>query len=238
MSLLNKANQAAEATKTEAAEAHTVTSEASPAMSDVAAKALAAHQAGTALSTSRRSNHRVIENMKDALRVDFNTLAQIQANQGAFRDREAEKSLGDVIEIELLSWQENYVVSPNDLKAPKDLVKYSDDGKIAKDGTDMIEHLNALKADGYHKAKLQERCILVGALLATAKPSDLVGQLVQIDCAPQSYAMFKRYKANALWQMQSGNMDDSKVLRLRLTATPAKGPDNTDFTRIDFAIKG
>lgn len=212
----------------DAGAAGTATPEASTSTA-VAAKATAG-----ALATSRRVNMHVINGLKDALPVDFNTLAPVQANQGKFKDKETDRNLGDTIQIELLSWQDSWVCSPNDTKAPKDLVKYSDDGKTAKDGTDLFEHLAELKAQGFSKAKLSQRLVVVGALLAAEKDQSLVGQLIQIDCATQSRAMFLRYNANAAFKLKMGKLDEESVKLLTLTATAAKGPDNTDYTRIDF----
>lgn len=248
MSLLKKAQEAAgdagqegaegtAAVETAAAETTQAAAPAAPAPSQVAANAVAMHNAKAALAVNSKVNIHVIAQLKDALPVDFNTLAQVQANQGKFRDKETEKNLGETIEIELLSWQDSFVVGPNDTKAPKELVKYSDDGKVAKDGTDMLQHLEMLKRDGYTKAKLQQRCVLVGALLAAEKDQNLVGQLIQIDLSPQSRAMFMRYNANAAWLLKSGKLDEDTVKTLVLTAAAAKGPDNTDYTKVEFKAK-
>ena len=242
MSLLKKAEEAGQAAATEAgteetgqAQAPAQSAPATESPAAVAQRAVAAHQAAaTALAVNSKVNIHVISQLKDALPVDFNTLAQVQANQGKFRDKETEKNLGEVIEIELLSWQDSYVVGPNDTKAPKELVKYSDDGVTAKDGTDLAEHLQKLKDDGYSKAKKQHRCVLVGALLKAEKDQGLVGQLIQIDLSPQSRAMFMRYNANAAWQLKSGKLNEDTVKTLKLTAVAAKGPDNTDYTKVEF----
>lgn len=203
---------------------------------DVAATAVQLHNAKQALAVAKNVNLRVIDDLKDALPVDFDTLARVQAKLGVFRDVEAEKSLGESIHLQLLSWQDSWVVGPNDIKAPKELVKYSDDGVIAKDGTNMVDWLEKLKAEGHTKAKLSHRCVVVGALLSAEKDSALVGQLIQIDMSPKSRSMFLRYKGTAMWNMQTGKATADSVKTLKLTAVPAKGPDNTDYTKINFEI--
>ena len=243
MSLLKKAEEvagqtAAEGGATAAPEtvAQPATEQAKP--SEVAANAVAMHRAASALAVApNKVNVNVISQLKDALPVDFNTLTQLQANQGKFKDKETDKNLGETITLELLSWQDSYVVGPNDTKAPKELVKYSEDGVTAKDGTDMAEHLAYLKDQGFSKAKKQHRCVLVGALIEAEKDKSLVGQLVQIDLSPQSRSTFMRYNINTVWQLKSGKQSEDAVKTVVLTAVAAKGPDNTDYTRVDFATK-
>lgn len=245
MSLIDKAEQAArnaagaEAATTVENEAGASATQAAatPSPAEVAQRAVQQHTANALAAQSKKVNMHVIAQLKDALPVDFNTLAQIQANQGKFRDKETEKNLGETIELELLSWQDSWVCSPNDTKAPKELVKYSDDGKTAKDGTDMLEHLANLKAEGYQKAKLAQRCVIVGALLAAEKDQSLVGTLIQIDMSPQSRSMFMRYNVNTAYQLKIGKLDEETCKTLVLTATAAKGPDNTDYTKIEFVAK-
>lgn len=251
MSLLKKAESeaqggAAGANPFEEAAAGAATTTASapspapaPSPAQVAANALAQHNAtqGAVAAARPKVNIYAVKNLKDALPVDFNTLAQLQANQGKFRDKETEKVLGETIELQLLSWQDSWVVSPNDLKAPKELVKYGDNERTARDGTDMLEHLAMLKESGYPKAKIGHRCVIVGALLAAEKDQSLVGQLVQIDLSPQSRALFNRYIANSAYNLQIGKLTEETCMTLVLTAQDATGPDNTSYTRVSFEAK-
>lgn len=175
-----------------------------------------------------------VRDLRNQLRVDYNTLAQVQATQGSFIDRETEEVLGDEVVIELLSWQDSYVCSPNDDAAPKELVKYSEDGITTKDGTSMADHLASLKDDGYAKAKITHRVVLVGALKSANKGENLVGELVQIDLPPTGKAQFDRYVANCAWKIRSGALSAEASKTVKLTASIAKGQGSVKYTLVRF----
>ena len=241
MSLLKAAQQAADNdvdTAVAAPAEQAPVTQADPAQ--VAQAALVAHQAKAALAVAKpKANPMVVQQMKDALRVSFDTLAALKANQGKFFVVESEQAIGEWVDLQLMSWQDSWVASPNNMTAPKELVKYSQDGKTADDGTDLVKHIEDLKAQGYDKAKISHRCVLVGALLAAEKPANApLGTLVQIDMSPKSKSMFERYQANAAWNLTQGKLTEDEVKTVRLTANTAKGPDNTTYTKIDFqAVK-
>lgn len=208
---------------------------AAPAAAPATSTAVAARATAGALATAgNRVNVNIIAGLKNALPVDFNTLDAVQAVQGRFRTKEGEKPLGETIEMELLSWQESWVVSPNDKKADKKLVKFSDDGVTAKDGTDLKAHLQELLADGFKDAKLSKRATIVGALWAAEKDTPLIGNLIQIDLSPQSLNQFLRYQANSTFRLKLGKVSEEGVKRVKLTAVAAKGPNDTDYTRVEF----
>ena len=179
-------------------------------------------------------NIHVLDSLKNALPVEFNTLAQVQPTQGQFMDKDKDESLGAEICIELLSFQDNYVATPNADEADVALVKFSDDGVTSKDGVNLQAHLEELRAMGYGNAKITKRVVLVGALLARAKGSDLIDELVQIDLAPSSKGLFDRYMANAAWKIKSGKLDPEVAKRIDLSARVAKNGKNT-YTVVDFA---
>ena len=240
MSLLKAAQEAAagDANVADTATSGEVTQEAQVKVTpaDVAKNALAAHQAKTALAAPKANiNTMVVRQLKDALPVSFDTLTALKANQGKFFVAEKEQPIGEWVELQLMSWQDSWVASPNSMTAPKELVKYSSDGKTSDDGTDLIEHIAELKAQGFEKAKISHRCVIVGALLAAEKPANAtLGELVQIDMSPKSKSMFERYQANAAWNLSQGKLTEDEVKTVRLTANTAKGPDNTTYTKIDF----
>lgn len=243
MSLLSKAEEASgNEGKGEAQTLETVVettasagAETKPSAAEVAARALANHQskASAVAVAAPKINTKVLAELRNALPVEFNSLAQVQAVQGSFRDKETETKMGETIRLRLLSWQDSWVVGPNDTKAPKDTVKYSDDGVTAKDGTLLQDHLKELK-EKYPKAKISQRVVVVGALLETEKPHKLNGELVQIDLSPQSRAMFLRYQANVAWRLATNALTEEDVLTVELSAVQAKGPDKEDYTKVEF----
>jgi hypothetical protein len=180
-------------------------------------------------------NSRVIDSLKNSIRVDYNTLAQVQAVQGAFIDKETEDSLGDTITVELLSWQDSFVCSPNSDDAEKELVKFSDDGITSKDGTDMLAHLAELKAQGFEKARISQRVVLVGALLAAQKDQTLVGSLIQLDLPPTGKTQFDRYNANCLWGIKTGKLTEDAAKTIKMDAKIAKGTGTIRYTVVNFS---
>lgn len=204
--------------------------EATPAKTTALAAASSRAVGAPAVSNAEM---RILDSLKDAIRVEFNTLVQVQAVQGTFSEKEKEVSLGDTIEMELMSFQDNYVCSPNADEADTDLVKFSDDGITAKDGTDMAEHLRTLLLD-WPKAKITKRVVLVGPLLSRSKGDGLVDELVQLDLPPTSKAMFDRYMANCAWKIKSGKLDPEASKRIKLTARVAKGSGTIKYTVVDF----
>lgn len=176
--------------------------------------------------------------LKDALVVDFNTLPNLKAEQGSFFERESGTKLGEWLDLQLLSFQDDWAVTPGDSKADKKLARYSNDGITCTDGTPVAEHLQTLKAQGFPNAKLQKRIVLVGALVGTEKNGDaFVGNLHQISLPPTGKAKFEQYKANTAWRASQGTVDAQAATSMRLTATVAKGPDNTSYTLVNFSMR-
>lgn len=177
----------------------------------------------------------VLEPLKNAMRVEYNTLESVIANQGNFMSRETKKSMGDEVTFELLSFQDSYVVSPGDDKAPAECVKYSDDGLTCSDGTAVAEHLHWLKTNGYPKASVKPRVVLVGAIEKTAKPSDLLGTLVQFDLSPVSRTHWMRYMANSAFLVRGGRYTAEQLTHVKATAETAVNGTNT-FTLSRFSV--
>ncbi len=179
-------------------------------------------------------NMHAIDELKNALRVDYNTLSQVIVTNGNFVERETKTILGDSIQFELLSWQDSWVVSPNDDKAPKDVVRFSDDGVNCGDGTPVSEYIAELKSMGYLKAALRQRVVLVGAVIAAAKSEKFNGELMQIDLSPASRTQWLRYQANAAYAIRTGRQTADQVKIVKAIAELAQNGDNT-YTLAKFS---
>lgn len=177
---------------------------------------------------------RAMEQFKDAMPVEYNTLSQIVANSGNFMDRESKTILGDTIVFKLLSYQDSYVLSPNDDDAPDDTVKYSNDGIVCSDGTDVKSHLEFLKSNGFPKAALKQRVVLVVALESAIKSDKFNSSLVQIDLSPSSRTMWKRYMANVAYGVSIGKTQPEKASRVKAETVIARNGTNT-FTQVQFS---
>lgn len=173
---------------------------------------------------------------KNVLKVEYNTLEQVIPQQGNFVCRESKKVLGDQIDFELLSFQDSWVVSPEDDKAPKDIVRYSDDAITCSDGTPVEEHLHFLKTSGYPKARIKQRVVVVGAILATSKKVDMEGVLVQLDLSPANKTQWMRHTANLAFQVKIGKYTEDQAAKVRANAELATNPNNQTYTLAKFSV--
>lgn len=204
----------------------TTTSTASTAVTETKASAVA---------VASKVDLRVLDKYKDALKVEYNTLSQIIATNGNFMNREDNMVLGDTIVFTLLSFQDSFVVSPNDDNAPDDVVRYSDDGVTCSDGTDVRAHLAFLKESGFPKASLKERAVVVAAIESAVKTDKFNGKLVQFDLSPSSRTMWKRHMFDVAYALSTGTATADKVDRVKAeTALKQKGTNT--FTQVQFSI--
>lgn len=194
----------------------------------------------TALTNSALAVHAKTENplseLKNALTVEFNSLAALILSNGNLLLREGKKSVGDSIQLELLSYQDSYVVAPQDDKAPVSVVRFSNDGITCSDGvTSVKEHLQWLQTNGYPKAALKSRVIIVGAVEKCAKAPDLIGTLVQIDLSPASRAQWLRYEANATYKFQK-NLATKEGLRHIVVQAEISTAGSNTYTLASFSM--
>ena len=147
---LNKANTNATAATFESEEKdETMTQDTAPAAEQAApaTTALAAPRTSALATANSVVKMNVISALKDTFRVEFDSLPGIGASQGTFNLKADDTDIGAEISIQLLSYQESWVASPNDTKADVELVKYSDDGVTSRDGINLLAHLEDLKGN-------------------------------------------------------------------------------------------
>lgn len=236
MSLLNNPNTA---TQFESDDSDMVTASATAADKATGTAEVKAEQSlvaakSSSLATSMRSSQDAIGAYKDALRVDYNTLDQLIASNGNFIDRESKTVLGDRVDFDLLSFQDSYVITPGDDKAPKEHLRYSEDGKTCSDGTTVVDHLAALRSLGYDKAAVKQRVVVVGAIIAAAKTDKFNGKLVQFDMSPASRTQWQRFVANATYALTTGRLSQEAFSKVRAEANVKSSKDN-DFTVANFS---
>jgi hypothetical protein len=202
---------------------------------DVKSETAVAVKPSAALAVASKVDLRVMDSFKNAMVVDYNTLSQIIATNGNFVDRESKTIMGDTVVFTLLSFQDSYVVSPNDDNAADELVKYSNDGKTCSDGTDVQEHLAFLKENGFPKASLKQRVVVVAAVESAAKTDKFNGTLMQLDLSPASRTQWMRYTANVAYGLSVGKFKPEQVSRVKAeTVLSQKGTDT--FTLVQFSV--
>ena len=138
--------------------------------------------------------------------IDFGVLPRLKGSQGAILDSD-NKTLGDEVSLTVISFNNQYVVTPgeDDDESTK-FVKYSSDG-ITIDATGQLvsEYIAQLvTVDGYPNAEMKHYLEVVGILNKTAKPSELVGEMVQVSMSPQSRKAFEAYRLQRSVKIRMG----------------------------------
>jgi hypothetical protein len=200
---------------------------------------------GLALASSGMASmitqaHNAFDSLKDALRVNWDTLTSLKAAQGRLASRDGKLVFGEWIEFELLSYQDNWLVSPGgDTDEAKELARYSDDGKTLKDtGEDVSVYIDRLKSMGYKDARLSQRLVLVASLTDCDKNVTIDdGMLFQIDMPPSSRSSFERYKNQAAFDAAKGktNLDGALFIRATTAVLQQRGNAKNEYTVLNFS---
>jgi hypothetical protein len=176
-----------------------------------------------------------VSSLKDAMPVTYDMLISLIATNGNICKRDGKKPVGDEVVFELISWQDSYVVSPGDDKAPKDMIRYSDDGVVCSDGSLVQEHLSELRSLGYTKAAVKQRAVVVGSVINASKTKELDDELVQFDLSPQSRTSFKNYAASVMNKQRLGKITAAQATKVKASAVLATMNGNT-FTKVEFSV--
>ena len=174
----------------------------------------------------------ILTGFKDAFRVEYDSLPGIGASQGSFAFKDNDSELGNEIQLQLLSHQESWACGPNDNKADKDLVKYADNPTTSRDGVNLQAHLEDLKEQGFSKAKIAHRCIIVGELLATKGDQGRIGELVQIDLPDSGRKSFNTYSLQASYAVAKGRKTVEESTVMKLTAVKDKTTTGDIYTKV------
>ena len=204
-----------------------------------ASTALAAAPAKTAIvkTTAKAiALQNVLSDMKDNFRVDFDSLPRMLAEQGSMVMKDGAVELGNSVTLKMLSFQDSWVCSPNDNKAPKELVKFSEDGKVDRDGYSLTEHLHKLREEGWTKAKISHRLVVVGELLSTANGAGPIEDLVQIDLSETGRKSFNTYCLQASYKVAKGKFDAEAATILRMDAVKERSANNEVYTKVKVSV--
>lgn len=185
--------------------------------------------------------------LKNLFPLEFDTFLNIQLNQGNAINKDNNASLGSEIGLELMTFQDQTVVSPGvDGDEAKEFVRYSDDGVTTTKGENVQEYLKQLKDGAYPNANISKRVIIAGPLFdAGVKGNKMPGlrdKLVQINLPPSSVSNFKRYMADQAFQISKRGKPVTGVERMRITMDTKTKGDNTwtiaNFSRYDDPVEG
>jgi len=237
---LNKANataatfEAEDETLDQAADTGTAEAAAAAVDTSEAPKTTALAAAGTRALTTASSvmKANIISGLQDAFRVEYDSLPAVGASLGTFVCKADETDLGPELKLQLISYQESWVASPNDTKADVELVKYADNSKTARDGTDLAAHVEDLKAQGYGKAKINHRVILVGELLEASKDDSMVGDLIMVDLPDSGRRSFNTFTLQASYAVAKGRKSAEEATILTLKAVNDKTKSGEKYTKV------
>lgn len=179
-----------------------------------------------------------LDGLKNAFRVTYDSVRNLIVTNGNVMDRQSNKALGDTVDLELLSFQDQWVVSPGvDGEEAKEFVRYSDDGITTTQGEDCKEYLKHLKATDFPAAKMSERTVLVGALVNAGKMKELTDTIVQLNLAPTSRGAFQQYQLDQAFKIRKGTVTPEGANIVRITCeVHTKGKNSwtvTNFSRAD-----
>lgn len=191
-----------------------------------ASTAIAKVSAGSLAAAIKQDN--AFARMRDAIpAVEFGTFPRLIGANGAVCNKsDGSKSLGEWVDIQLLSWSETYVVSPGkDSEEAKSTVRYSRDGvTIDETGEDVNAYLKKLReVDGFEDASRKKYIELIGFLKGAAKDGGPRDELVQVSLSPQSLLTFQAHMANVAVRVRLGQMVVEGVENIRVTAEGKSG---------------
>lgn len=178
--------------------------------------------------------------LKDAFFCEFDTLRSLKITNGNMVDNQTNKPLGDTVGLELLSYQDQWVVSPGvDGDEGKEHVRYSHDGVTTSKGDDVKTYLAQLLASGYPKAAVSKRTVIAGSLFDIGEKGrkalpELQDSLVQISLAPTTKSSFDRYTMDQAFKIGKGLIAADGAVRVKIECVPASKGDK-DWTIGNFS---
>lgn len=181
-----------------------------------------------------------LEPLKNAFFCEYDTLRSLKLSNGNIVDNQTNKPLGDTVGLELLSYQDQWVISPGvDGDDGKEYVRYSDDGVTTSKGEDCKEYLERMVNGPFPEAKMSKRTVIAGSLfdIGTKGAKDLAelqDELVQISLAPTSKAGFDRYMMGQAFKIGKKLISAAGATRIRITAEPVSR-NKKDWTQAAFS---
>ena len=176
------------------------------AAAEVASTAIA-KAANTAVAAPAGKMKTVLEDLRDVIpTLDFGTLPRLTGSNGNIIDPE-KRLLGDEIELTLISFNDEYVVTPGeDDDESKKHVRYSNDGiHINETGQPVADYVAHLRDnEDYPNAARKHYVQLIGILTGSKKDSDLVNQMVVVSLSPGSRKLWEGFRLQESVKVRMG----------------------------------
>lgn len=170
-------------------------------------------------------------NKQDLHHAPFGTLPRLKASNGNITDSDG-KILGSFVDVQIMSWNNIWVISPNDKAAPKELVRYSYDNKTFEEdpSVDVVEYLQDMK-HAWPNAASKQYAEVICVLHNSEKSSELKGKMVQLNLAPTSQKAFEGFFLTGAFEISSGAASPEQAELIRFTATIARSNGN-EWTKL------
>lgn len=168
------------------------------------------------------------ENPPDAF-----TFPSVVAKEGQFMCDD--ESLGKELLISMLSYNNLFMLVPNNPKAEGSECGYSWDNEVLNNGSGMTveEKLRDMRQDwpdASVKRYLEVHCILDDA----EEDHEQLGEIVTLKLSPQSVKNFERFGLGATIKIKQGKMDPEDVKQLKVVAK-TKTFNKNSFTTFNFS---
>jgi len=161
-----------------------------------------------------------LASLKDAfaaggISIDFGTFPRVKIEAGIICS-DGDLEAGAFLDLEVMSFSDSYIITPNDDAAPTTLARYSTDGKViaSKDewnGRPCTDYVTYLKQEGYETAEIREYMNLYGAVVNSDKPF-YADEIVCIQCSPQARARWTRHMMNHARRVALGKIEEANSL--------------------------
>lgn len=174
--------------------------------------------------------------LENAFVAEYGVLKKIKASNGNCMDSD-DNILGDTIDVQVMSWNKQFIVGPCANEAPSELVKYSYERNEFADGSGSLnEYVQELKAEGWVNAAIKEYYEVVCMLTNSAKPSDLVGEMVQLQLSPTSVKSFDGFRLQTAFKIARGLLPEDAASEVTVTAEVVSSRGNS-WTKFNFKPK-
>lgn len=193
-------------------------------------------QESHAIAKPRNAMVKLYDDLENVFVAEFGVLPKIKASNGNCMDSD-DNLLGDSLDVQIMSWNKQFVAGPCDNNAPSELVKYSLVRDFFEDGSGSLnEYIQELKQEGWANAAIKEYYEIVCVLNKAAKKSALVGEMVQLQLSPTSVKSFSGFRLQTAFKIARGLLPESAAEEVTVTTEVVTAKGNT-WTKFNFKPK-
>lgn len=196
-----------------------------------------------AVAKPRGKINRILQDRINVMIAPYGSFPRIKTGSGNLTDGVV--NYGSWIEFEMLSYNELFIISPNEDskdKAVQDeakgFMKYSYDGVNLDDGSGLVvDYIAKLQAEDYPDASVKNYRECVGILMDCEKAAvaeDVLDKIVQIQLSPTSRTQHEGYIMANSFHVNRGVCTEDEVCLMKIKAKATSG-GGFDWTVMNFA---